>query len=124
MKWLRERPERYDELDLVDHKGRWKDGGGAAGRTVDEDGDEDMVVDGVMKKGSLFDDEDDEVDEDEEEEEEEDAGVGVGVGAGVGAESTHVAPTATPTTTTSAHAAMSGSGTRQTAIRSTPFLKR
>ena len=73
MRWLRERPERWDNLDLVDGKGRWKDGAGGSGR-VDED--EEMMAE--TRKGALF-DEDDEVDDDEEEEEDEDAPVQVAV---------------------------------------------
>lgn len=72
MKWLRERPERAEELDTVDNKGRWK---------ADKAGEEEKEVMGLASqgtgksgaKGQLFDDEDDEVDDDEEEEEEEDA---------------------------------------------------
>ena len=73
MRWLRERPERWDDLDLVDGKGRWKEGAGGAGR-LDED--EEMMAE--SRKGALF-DEDDEVDDDEEEEEDEDAPVQVTV---------------------------------------------
>ena len=72
MKWLRERPERSEELDLVDHKGRWKTDRGED----DKDAVLGMANEGRGKagsKGQLFDDEDDEVDDDEEEEEEEDA---------------------------------------------------
>lgn len=73
MKWLRERPERSDELDMVDHKGRWK-----AERGGEDDKDAVLGLGGEGRgktgtKGQLFDDEDDEVDDDEEEEEEEDA---------------------------------------------------
>ncbi|WVQ79564.1 hypothetical protein IAT38_001663 [Cryptococcus sp. DSM 104549] len=69
MKWLRERPERADELEKVDWKGRWKDG-----LVAGEDGaDEDEVMAGSeVKKSKLFDNEDDVEDDDEEEEEEED----------------------------------------------------
>ena len=63
MKWLRERPERPEELDQVDYKGRFKTGATSAALP----GMEEPVV---PKKGALFDDEDDEVEEDEEEEEE------------------------------------------------------
>ncbi|ORY32160.1 casein kinase II regulatory subunit-domain-containing protein [Naematelia encephala] len=68
MKWLRERPERAEELDLVDHKGRWKDGSTGNGAA----GTDDEVVKEI-KKGSLFDDEDEPEDDEEEEEEEEEA---------------------------------------------------
>ncbi|GFZ52141.1 Casein kinase II subunit beta-2 [Saitozyma sp. JCM 24511] len=75
MKWLRERPERAEELDLVDRLGRWKDqvesvpdGMGGKGSR----GDDDEMAGGGGGKGALFDDED-EVEEDEEEEEEEEA---------------------------------------------------
>jgi casein kinase II subunit beta len=64
MRWLRERPERYDELDDVDWKGRWKKGKGAVGE--DEEG-----IKAEGRNGRLFDDDDDD-DEEEEEEEEED----------------------------------------------------
>ncbi|BEI80516.1 hypothetical protein CcaverHIS002_0110450 [Cutaneotrichosporon cavernicola] len=63
MRWLRERPERYDELEDVDWKGRWKKGKGTA--ADDEEG---MKAEG--RNGRLFDDDDDEDDEEEEEEEE------------------------------------------------------
>jgi casein kinase II subunit beta len=70
MKWLRERPERYSDLDLVDNKGRWKDAeGGGSGAA----GGEDAGGKGEPKRGALFDDEDDGEDDDEEEEEEDDA---------------------------------------------------
>lgn len=62
MKWLRERPERWEELDLVDKKGRWKDGA-----RVMKDEDEEMVE---PRKGALFDDEEEREDEEDEEEEE------------------------------------------------------
>ncbi len=65
MKWLRERPERWEELDLVDGKGRWKDGVGERG-VGDED--ENMVE---PRKRALFDEEDEVEDEEQEEEEEE-----------------------------------------------------
>ncbi|KAK4690068.1 casein kinase II subunit beta, partial [Tremellales sp. Uapishka_1] len=63
MKWLRERPERCEELENVDWKGR-PNGSGLedAGKTV-----------GESSKGKLF-DEDDDVDDDDEEEEEEEEG--------------------------------------------------
>ncbi|WWD19379.1 hypothetical protein CI109_103839 [Kwoniella shandongensis] len=88
MKWLRERPERCEELDNVDWKGRWIDGAGGAGAT---DEDEDMQAGGEVKRGALFDDED-EAEEDEEEEEEEEEGAAAGVAAatatqGIGATS-------------------------------------
>lgn len=54
MRWLRERPERAEELDRVDASGRWE---------------EPAAVQGA--KGSLFDDDDDDDDDEEEEEEEE-----------------------------------------------------
>jgi casein kinase II subunit beta len=72
MKWLRERPERADELDNVDWKSRWKDGKGASGAQI-EDVHAEMGARAKKAKGRLFDDEDDEVDEEDEEEEEEDA---------------------------------------------------
>lgn len=55
MRWLRERPERAEELDRVDASGRW----------------EDLPASGEGAKGTLFDDDDDDDDEEEEEEEEE-----------------------------------------------------
>lgn len=67
MRWLRERPERYEELDDVDWKGRWKKGKGSAAA---EDEAEGIKTEG--RNGRLFDDETDD-DEEEEEEEEEDA---------------------------------------------------
>lgn len=66
MRWLRERPERYDELQQVDWKGRWKDGSGPQGAGEGE------TAPKEARNGRLFDDEDDE-DGEEEEEEEEDA---------------------------------------------------
>ncbi|WWC93212.1 hypothetical protein V866_000045 [Kwoniella sp. B9012] len=69
MKWLRERPERFDDLDKVDWKGRFiSDNNTSTGEKDDL-----MVGTGTTgkTKGRLFDDEDDEVDEDESEEEEE-----------------------------------------------------
>ncbi|GMK57634.1 hypothetical protein CspeluHIS016_0404680 [Cutaneotrichosporon spelunceum] len=65
MRWLRERPERYDELEDVDWKGRWKKGKGAA--ADDEEG-----IKAEGRNGRLFEDDDDE-DEGEDEEEEEEA---------------------------------------------------
>jgi casein kinase II subunit beta len=64
MRWLRERPERAEDMDLVDRFGRWK---GQASREAGED--EEMVLE--RSKGALFDDEDEVEEEDEEEEEEE-----------------------------------------------------
>lgn len=66
MKWLRERPERHEELDHVDWKARWKDT--ATASTTEGD-----AVTKEGRNGRLFDDEDDENDDDEEEEEEDDA---------------------------------------------------
>jgi len=66
MRWLRERPVRWEELDGVDGKGRWKDGPVRGTR-----GDEDEVMNREERKGALFDDEDEGEDEEEEEEEEE-----------------------------------------------------
>lgn len=75
MKWLRERPEKAEELDQVDWKGRWKNEGGVygAGNGNGKGGDEDEEMEGnrEVKKGKLFDDEDEPEDDDEEEEEEE-----------------------------------------------------
>ncbi|KAK8854487.1 hypothetical protein IAR55_003225 [Kwoniella newhampshirensis] len=71
MKWMRERPERWDELDNVDWKGRWKDGSTTGDKGM-EDEDEDMQQ-GEVKRGALFDDEDEAEEDEEEEEEEEDA---------------------------------------------------
>lgn len=87
MKWLRERPERWEELDSVDWKGRFKDGL----NLDDEDmsGESENEVEGgkrsgktksgdkktkpqTGKKGKLFEDEEDEEEEDDDEEEEED----------------------------------------------------
>lgn len=65
MKWLRDRPNRAEELDTVDYRGRWIDSGRAD--EIDE-----KVPEAERRKGTLFDDEDEEADEDEEEEEEED----------------------------------------------------
>lgn len=65
MKWLRERPERYEELDSVDWKGRRKN---AAGNATESE----AATTKDARNGRLFDDEDDEVDDDDEEEEEED----------------------------------------------------
>jgi len=67
MTWLRERPERWEELDTVDWQGKF----------ISEQGDEEVeedIKDEKEKgkgKGKLFDDEDDEDDDEEEEEEEE-----------------------------------------------------
>lgn len=64
MRWLRERPVAWEELDSVDFKGRWVGTGPGAGKEEE---------DVKMERGRLF-DEDDELKEDgdEEEEEEED----------------------------------------------------
>lgn len=70
MRWLRERPERYDELELVDHRGRWKDG------NAPQEADVGGKAPAKTRNGRLFDDDDDEDDDDEEEEEEEDAPAG------------------------------------------------
>lgn len=67
MRWLRERPERYEELEQVDWKGRWKDGPGAAGV-----GEADTPQP-KGRNGRLFDDDDDDEEVQESEEEEEDA---------------------------------------------------
>ena len=94
MKWLRERPERWDDLDLVDGKGRWKDGVGNSG-LVDED--DEMQI---PRKGALFDDEDD-VEEEEQDEEEEDGPV----------QQQQVAvPLPKPTPTSTAHPPTPGKG--------------
>jgi casein kinase II subunit beta len=75
MKWLRERPERWEELDEVDWKGKFKGAEGAG--TGDDDK---MVVEDKEKpsaggsgsgKGRLFDEDEEEEDDEEEEEEEE-----------------------------------------------------
>ncbi|KAI9634367.1 casein kinase II beta chain [Dioszegia hungarica] len=67
MRWLRERPAAWEELDSVDHRGRWV-GAGGVGVKEEED------VKG--EKGRLFDDDDEVKEEDgaEEEEEEEEEG--------------------------------------------------
>ncbi|WWC63681.1 uncharacterized protein I303_106286 [Kwoniella dejecticola CBS 10117] len=76
MKWLRERPERFDELDKVDWKGRFISDIQGQGQT--NDGDDELMASlskkggGGQAKGRLFDDEDDVVDDDDESEEEED----------------------------------------------------
>lgn len=78
MRWLRERPERWEELDNVDHRGRWKEGeaglglgfeGDEAGQTQAQAGSGTAAKD--KEKGRLFDDDDEKEGEDEEEEEEE-----------------------------------------------------
>jgi hypothetical protein len=67
MTWLRERPERWEELDTVDWQGKF----------ISDQGDEEVEEDIKEEKekgkgkGKLFDDEDDEDDDEEEEEEEE-----------------------------------------------------
>lgn len=68
MRWLRERPEKYDELDEVDWKGRWKKGKGTDAGDGDAEG-----IRSEGRNGRLFDDDDD--DEEEEDEEEEDDNV-------------------------------------------------
>ncbi|WVF67701.1 hypothetical protein IAT40_002460 [Kwoniella sp. CBS 6097] len=83
MKWLRERPERADDLERVDWKGRFID-------QANQGGDDDDLMDAVTgngagskgSKGKLFDDEDDEEDEEESEEEEEQAAAAPGVPGG------------------------------------------
>lgn len=74
MKWLRERPEKAEELDQVDWEGRWKNESGVYGAgNGNGKGDEDEEMEGNLevRKGKLFDDEDEPEDDDEEEEEEE-----------------------------------------------------
>ncbi|WWC71225.1 uncharacterized protein I206_105178 [Kwoniella pini CBS 10737] len=69
MKWLRERPERFDDLDKVDWKSRFI----VEGQNTEGD-DELMASIGKQSgqgKGKLFDDEDDIVEDDDESEEEE-----------------------------------------------------
>jgi casein kinase II subunit beta len=69
MRWLRERPERYEELDQVDAKGRFIDAvadGVVEGEATSKEG----------RNGRLFDDDDDEAEDDDDEEEEEDAAAG------------------------------------------------
>ena len=97
MKWLRERPERWEELDTVDWKGRFKDGldpdedmadegeadeaeedegaakeGESKGKGKKQTGKRTKPNPQAAKKGKLFDDEEDEEEEDDDEEEEED----------------------------------------------------
>lgn len=98
MKWLRERPERWEELDTVDWKGRFKDGldpdedmaeEGADDEEVKGEEDQEAAKEGETKgkgkkqtgkrtlpqqqakKGKLFDDEEEEEEEDDDDEEEE-----------------------------------------------------
>ncbi|EIW65620.1 hypothetical protein TREMEDRAFT_46125 [Tremella mesenterica DSM 1558] len=81
MKWLRERPERYLDLDKVDWKGRWKGTNVSQGQDLDMGMGMGMGIkelDENVGKGRLFDD-DEEVDDDDDEEEE-DEGLGRGVG--------------------------------------------
>jgi len=91
MKWLRERPVHYSELDDVDWRGRWKN---------DPEGRRDMAMDvegraAQKEKGRLFDD-DDELDEEGEDEEEEDEGAAVrATGGAAGAGAVPGKPTAT-----------------------------
>ncbi|WVR09304.1 hypothetical protein IAU60_006369 [Kwoniella sp. DSM 27419] len=71
MKWLRDRPERAEELDTVDWKGRFKNASrGDKGDDAMDGGNGHGAGDGKGAKGRLFDDEDDDVEEDESEEEE------------------------------------------------------
>ncbi|WRT68750.1 uncharacterized protein IL334_005730 [Kwoniella shivajii] len=79
MKWLRERPERADELDNVDWKGRFKDGLASNDQDDLMQGQAGILSRDKSGKGKLFDDEDD-VEEDDESEAEED-GVGPGIDA-------------------------------------------
>jgi casein kinase II subunit beta len=72
MKWLRERPERWDELERA-QRNVGNEPVGEAGAKVGEE----------KKKGALFDDEDDEDDDDEEEEEEDAPGTGAAGGPSV-----------------------------------------
>jgi hypothetical protein len=65
MTWLRERPERWEELDTVDWQGKFISEQG------DEEVEEDIKEEKGKGKGKLFDDEDEEEDDEEEEEEEE-----------------------------------------------------
>jgi hypothetical protein len=66
MTWLRERPERWEELDTVDWQGKFISDQG------DEEVKEEKEEQGKGKgKGKLFEDEDEEDDDEEEEEEEE-----------------------------------------------------
>jgi casein kinase II subunit beta len=74
MKWLRERPERWEELDSVDWKGQFKGERAEGAADAAEKDAEGMVVEGSStggKKGKLFDEEEEEEEDDEEEEEEE-----------------------------------------------------
>lgn len=84
MAWLRDRPDRAEELDQVDWKGRWIGGQGGGGAGDDDDEDDDANGGGGegQKRSGLFDDDDEEKDDEEEESEEEEAGAGAGAGAG------------------------------------------
>lgn len=88
MKWLRERPVRWDELDTVDWKGKYKNDPDAADEDMAEEGDTKVKQSSSSaktksaQKGKLFDDEDEEDEEEDDEEEEEDA-VGVTTGQSV-----------------------------------------
>lgn len=75
MKWLRERPERWEELDTVDWKGRFKgDADTSASVSVSVSGDDSPAKEGRASKGKLFDDDDEGPEEEDDEEEEEDVG--------------------------------------------------
>ncbi|KZO93758.1 hypothetical protein CALVIDRAFT_539667 [Calocera viscosa TUFC12733] len=63
MRWLRARPENYQELDMVDWRGRWVHGDG-----FDEEDDEDQIMDDHEEPEEDDDQEDEEEDEEEEEE--------------------------------------------------------
>jgi hypothetical protein len=114
MTWLRERPERWEELDTVDWQGKFiSDKANDDDNEEDEEGQEEGVKKEGKGKGKLFDDEDDEDDDEEEEEEEEEikpiskpavvlaspAEVlekGSGSGKGKGARATTTSPAITP----------------------------
>ncbi|WWC90347.1 uncharacterized protein L201_005280 [Kwoniella dendrophila CBS 6074] len=93
MKWLRERPEKIDDLDKVDWKGRFIS-------DLPQNRDDDLMLGNNTtnsnsrgksgQKGKLFDDEDD-IDDDDESEEEEEAGTGIN-NAAVTASSQQSAP--------------------------------
>lgn len=83
MRWLRERPERWDELAGVDWRGRWKAGAGGGTGPGGGGRGEGMEVEN-KEKGRLFDDDDNDKEEDEEEEEEEEEGQGGAQGQIVG----------------------------------------
>ena len=76
MRWLRDRPWTYKDLDLFDPvTGTWRESGKRPGAPYEPTPGGESIR---PKTGTLFDDDDEDLDEDEEEEEDDDGGAALG----------------------------------------------